>query len=283
MPDTPEDTIADALAFAHRLLDDVGPELRTRFGSIRQATVKGDGTLVTQADIDADSAIAQAIGRRYPDHDLVSEELDTIYDGAPWCWIVDPIDGTTNFARGVPIWGTSIALAHAGWPVMGIFDLPMLGIRYHAVRGQGAWENGAPIEVLPDVDPDSGARYRLSDPALLRNHIFAICSRTPYRFAVNVPLKLRIIGSAAYNFCLAASGVSVASLDSTPKVWDMAAGWLLVSEAGGVVVQLDGDPMFPLVAGRDYRRIAYPQLSAANMDLAEDILDHIQPTQAAAP
>jgi myo-inositol-1(or 4)-monophosphatase len=276
MTDNPNATITDALDFAHALLDDVGAELCLRFGSIRQAEVKGDGTLVTQADLDADNAIAEAIGARFPDHDIVSEELDTVYEGAPWCWIVDPIDGTTNFARGVPVWGVSIALAHAGWPVLGIVDMPMLRVRYHAVRGQGAWEGGAPMRVLAATDPASGARLRLSDPAPLRNHLFAICSRTPYQFVVNVPLKLRLIGSAAYNFCLAASGTSLASLDSTPKVWDMAAGWLLVREAGGVVVQLEGDPMFPLVPGRDYRRIAHPQLSAPNMDLAEDILDHIQ-------
>lgn len=276
MPDDPSATIADAFDFADVLLDDIGAELRRRFGSIRQAAVKGDGTLVTQADVDADNAIAEAIEQRYPDHDLVSEELDTVYEGAPWCWVIDPIDGTTNFARGVPVWGISIALTHEGWPVMGIVDMPMLQMRYHAVRGQGAWENGEPIQVTSAIDPASGARYRLSEPAPLRNHLFAICSRTPHRFVLNVPLKLRLIGSAAYNFCLAASGVTLASLDSTPKVWDMAAGWLLVTEAGGVVVQLEGDPMFPLVPGRDYRRIAYPQLSAPNMDLAEGILDHIQ-------
>lgn len=276
MTDNPETTIADALNFAHELLDEVGAELRTRFGSIRRAQVKADGTLVTQADVDTDHRIAEAIGQRYPDHDLVSEELDTLYEGAPWCWVIDPIDGTTNFARGVPVWGISVALCYAGWPVLGIVDMPMLRVRYHAVRGQGAWENGEPMHVIAATDPASGARYRLSEPGPLRNHLFAICSRTPYHFVVKVPLKLRLIGSAAYNFCLAASGTSLAALDSTPKVWDMAAGWLLVTEAGGVVVQLEGEPMFPLVPGRDYRRVAHPQLSAPNMDLADDILNHLQ-------
>lgn len=261
--------VVDALAFAHGLADDAAECLLSYFGGVRDATVKGDGTLVTQADLEADRLIAGAIQRRYPNHAIVSEELDTVYEGAPWCWIIDPLDGTTNFAQGVPIWGVSIALAYEGWPVMGIASFPTLGTRYHAVKGAGAFQNGQAINVWPAA--------RWTDSSSLRNELLAVCSRTLQRYTVDVPMKLRVIGSAAYNFCLTASGVCAASIDLTSKAWDMAAGWLLVQEAGGVVVSLEGHPMFPLVAGRDYNTIVHPQLSAPNRTIARELKERIQP------
>lgn len=260
--------ITDALAFAQRLAGEVGEQLLDHFSGVREAKLKEDGTLVTQADVEADRLVADAIRERYPYHDIVSEELDTLYGGAPWCWVIDPLDGTTNFAQGIPIWGISIALAYHGWPVMGVIDFPVLGARYHAVRGAGAFGNGEPIAVMRAVG--------LTDSRRMQNEIFAVCSRTIRRFRPDVPMKPRIIGSAAYNFCLTAAGVSLASLDVTPKAWDMAAGWLLVREAGGVVVQLEGKPMFPLISGQDYDTIAHPQLSAPSEAVADELVQHLQ-------
>jgi myo-inositol-1(or 4)-monophosphatase len=272
MTSTNQDTqqmVIDALAFAYKLADDVAECLLGHFGSVRNVEVKGDGTWVTPADLEADHLIADAIRRQYPDHDVVSEELNPVYTGAPWCWIIDPIDGTTNFAQGVPIWAVSIALAFEGWPAMGLIDFPTLGIRYHALKGAGAFENSQPIGVKAAVD--------LGEPESLENELFAVCTRTTQHFRLDVPMKLRIMGSAAYNFCLAAAGVAVASLDMTPKVWDMAAGWLLVREAGGVVTQLEGEPMFPLVAGRDYESIFHPQLSAPGESIARELIQRLKP------
>ncbi len=266
----------DALSFAHHLVDEVAEVLLNYFGGTRDADVKADGTLITQADLEANRLIVGAIQSQYPDHDIISEELNTVYEGAPWCWIVDPLDGTTNFTQGVPVWAVSIALAHAGWPVMGLVDVPPLGIRYHAVKGAGAFEtrtgidrgSGRAIRVMPAVD--------LADSERLQNELFAMCSRTLQRYRVDVPMKPRVIGAAAYNFCLTAAGICVTSMDVTPKVWDMAAGWLLVHEAGGVVQQLEGTPIFPLVAGRDYAATYYPQLSASTASVARDLQRRIR-------
>ncbi|MBS1253012.1 MAG: Fructose-1,6-bisphosphatase/inositol-1-monophosphatase [Anaerolineales bacterium] len=263
-----EDTqVLEALDFAQRLADEVGDRLIEHFGGVREVRLKSDGSLVTQADLEADRMIAGAIRERYPDHDIVSEELDTVYEGAPWCWIIDPIDGTTNFAQGIPVWGVSIALAHEGWPVMGLVDVPPAGTRYHAVKSAGAFENGEPISVA-EVD--------WTDSACLETQLFAACSRTFQNFTTEVPLKPRIVGSAAYDFCLAAAGIAVAAMEVTPKVWDMAAGWLLVREAGGVTVQLEGEPMFPLIPGRDYEAVDYPQLSAPNETIAQELIQRIR-------
>lgn len=261
--------VIEALAFAERLADDVGERLLEHFAGVREARVKDDGTLVTQADLEADRFISGAIGDRYPEHDIVSEELDTVYEGAPWCWIVDPIDGTTNFAQGVPVWGVSIALAYEGMPVLGLVDIPPLDVRYHALQNRGAFENGEPISVMP-LD-------NLGEREELQNELFAVCSRTFKHFSLDaVPLKPRIMGAAAYDFCLTAAGVVVGAIDVTPKVWDVAAGWLLVREAGGIVVQLDGEPMFPMTPGRDYASIKHPHLSAPNEVVAQALQQRLR-------
>jgi myo-inositol-1(or 4)-monophosphatase len=151
---------------------------------------------------------------------------------------------------------------------MGLIDLPPLGMRYHAVKGAGAFENGRHMTVRPPFD--------LSEPASLQNDLFAVCSRTVERYELDVPLKPRVIGSAAYNFCLAAAGIAAAALDVTPKVWDIAAGWLLVHEAGGVVVQIEGKPILPLVLGCDYVAISHPQLSAPDHNTARELMHRIK-------
>lgn len=263
-----QQTATEALRFARELADNVAERLLKHFHGVRHAKIKRDGTLVTQADLEADRFITDAIQQRYPDYDIISEELNTRYEGAPWCWIVDPLDGTTNFAQGVPIWGVSIALAYAGWPVMGVIDFPTLGLRYHAVKGAGAFENDQPIEVMPAVGWDDSPR--------LRNELVAVCSRTVQRYTADIPMKPRILGSAAFNFCLTAAGIALASMEATPKVWDMAAGWLLVHEAGGVVVQLEGAPIFPLAAGQDYATIAYPQLSAPSHSIVAELKQRLR-------
>jgi myo-inositol-1(or 4)-monophosphatase len=269
--DNTEPVVIDALPLAQSLADEVAECLLGHFGNVQDAEVKGDGTLVTRADVEANHIIVDAIRKQYPEHNIISEELGTTYEGAPWCWIVDPLDGTTNFARGIPIWGVSIALAYEGWPVMGVIDLPALRIRYHAVKGGGAFEtctepgrsDDNAIAVMPATV--------LADLKQEQNELVVLCSRTLRHFTLEIPMKPRILGSAAYDFCLTAAGVCLASIDMTPKVWDMAAGWLLVHEAGGVVIQLEGVPMFPLVAGQDYATIAHPLLSAPSAAIAGEI------------
>jgi myo-inositol-1(or 4)-monophosphatase len=256
--------INEALAVTQELADQVRLQLLEAFDGVRAATLKGDGSLVTQTDLEADRIIGEVLRSHFPGHEIVSEELDTVYEGARWCWVVDPLDGTTNFVQGVPIWAISIALLHRGQPVMGLVDVPPLGLRYHAVKGEGAFENGKPIHVRSDV-------VRWENPARLQNELFAVCTRTVRDYRLPHPLKPRVLGVAAYNFCLVANGTALAAMEAMPKIWDMAAGWLLVHEAGGVVHQLAGASVFPLKPGRDYARVKHPYLSAANEALAHEL------------
>ena len=234
--------IADAEKLLHDLADGLRPELLERTGTTA-TTMKGDGTPVTDADVEVNERIAEAIREQFPRHAVLSEELDTSYAGAEWTWIVDPIDGTSNFTTGVPYWCVSVALALEGEPVLGFVDSPPLAARFVAVAGEGATKNGAPNQVRAPVDFDNPENRHV--PLLLTTVIAR-------RARPRVRLKPRVLGSAALDLCLVAQGVAAASLSLRPKVWDHAAGRLLVTEAGGAYVTVEGDPLLPLEPGLEY-------------------------------
>ncbi len=261
--------VREALKTAHALADEVRAHLLQAFAAPRNAMLKGDGTLVTQADLEADRLIAQRLQERFPQHEILSEEMKTAYEGAPWCWVVDPLDGTTNFAHGVPVWAISIALLKDGRPVMGLVDVPPLDLRFHAVKGGGAFLNGQRIRARRD-------RIDWNDEAQLQNELFVACSHTVTGYHLPRPLRVRALGAAAFNFSLVAQGAVLAAMEATPKVWDIAAAWLLIEEAGGVVQRLEGEPMLPLTPGRDYARVMPAHLAVANAALAHELRHRIR-------
>lgn len=248
------------LAFAAQLAAECGQLAAATFG-LHNARRKSDGTLVTRTDEQIDRLISSRIGSAYPAHAILSEEQSTVYDPAfEYTWVVDPVDGTTNFAHGVPIWGVSIALLHGGRPVVGVLDFPLLREQFQALLGNGATRAGERISASPVTEAD--------DEQLLMK-----CTRTDKVFRLRTPLKSRIMGSAAYHICKVADGTAVAGVETTPKVWDLAAACLIVAEAGGVVAAADGDPIFPLRAERrDYKAHSITTLSAANAAM----LQHLQ-------
>ncbi|MBN2147816.1 MAG: hypothetical protein JW726_10525 [Anaerolineales bacterium] len=234
------------------------------------ATFKSDRSFVTEVDLAADKLIAQAIHQGAPGEPLLSEELETgLASLQPAVWIVDPLDGTTNYSLGLHVWGVSIARLVEGQPVLGVLYFPLLDELYVAERGRGAWWNGTPMHV----------RLPVSDQPW---PFFACCSRTHRRYHVSIPYKPRIFGSAAYSFCLLARGAAGVAFEATPKVWDLAAAWLLVQEAGGVITTLKGEQPFPVTAGRDYAKTSYPTLAAASSELLATSRTQIQPRQASA-
>ena len=251
----------DALSFAVQLARQAGDLLMQYYGSEDLvATLKVDHSVVTEADIAADDLIAASIHQFYPDDFLMSEEHQSAYplhefQSDRGVWIVDPLDGTTNFSLGIPIWGVMLARLVGGWPETGVLYFPVLGELYSAQLGQGAFYNGAPLQVQP---PSS--RRPLS--------FFSCCSRTYRFYQVNVPYKTRIFGSTGYSLCALAHSIAIVSFDAAPKIWDIAAAWLVVSESGGVIETLDHSQPFPLQPGIDYSQRHFPTLAAANQELA---------------
>lgn len=245
--------------FASQLAAECGKLAAAGFGR-HTAERKSDGSLVTETDERVDRLISGRITAAYPDHAILSEEQSTAYDPAyAFTWVVDPIDGTTNFAQGLPIWGVSIALLYRGMPVVGVLDFPLLREQYVAVRGQGVLRAGKPLATAPNQVADD-------------EHFLMKCTRTDRAYKLATPLKSRIMGSAAYHLCKVADGSALAGIEMAPKVWDLAAAWLILVEAGGVIAAADGDTIFPLAAeARDYKSRSITTFAAANPALFEHL------------
>jgi myo-inositol-1(or 4)-monophosphatase len=263
--------MADTLTFATLLARQTGQMLlemaqRPDLGWQR----KPDHSMVTEADLAADHAIAAAIRQQYPDDALLSEELAPRLPAA-WqsqdgrgVWIVDPVDGTTNYSLGLPHWGVILCRVCAGQPDLGVLYFPALDELYTAQRGRGAFLNEQPLDLHADdsAQPDG---------------FFVCCSRTFRRYRVQIPYKARILGSAAYSLCSVARGQAALAFESTPKIWDLAAGWLLLQEAGGQVETWDGSQPFPLAATTDYARQSFPLLMGATAAHIAQLRANIHP------
>jgi myo-inositol-1(or 4)-monophosphatase len=196
--------------------------------------------------------IYRGVASQYPSHGLLSEESTLVYHGAEYTWVVDPLDGTNNFANGLPLWGCSIALLQHGQPLLAVLDFPPIGQRYSALRGQGALWNGQPL--------------RVQAPAELHGNDFFILDSRSFRLLdYAVRPKARLLGSAAYDLVAVSSGVAVACCELLPKIWDVAGAWLVLSEAGAVVAPLlSGVSVFPMQVGMDYTERVFPLLAAAS-------------------
>jgi myo-inositol-1(or 4)-monophosphatase len=228
-------------------------------------TLKPDKTVVTEADLAADRLISEAIQKQFPQDSILSEELQPVLSGSSSAvWIVDPLDGTSNFSLGLPIWGISIAKIEGGRPNIAVINFPAIGELYTAELGKGAWLNGNPIQVKPPIPGQPTA-------------FFSCCTRTFRRYEVNLRYKCRVLGSAAYSWCAVARGMALIAFEVTPKIWDVAGGWLVVQEAGGVVGNYDEAQCFPLEADCDYRQRNFPLLMAATPELLEQARQQIKP------
>ncbi len=255
------------LAFAERLSREAGSLLVEHFSRTRTtAAIKPDFSIVTEADLAADRLISEAIKNRYPDDAIVSEELHSEYATArKHVWVIDPLDGTSNFSLGLHLWGVSIARLAEGHPQIGVAYFPLLDELYSAEKNLGAFCDGERLVIPPDAAERPAA-------------FFSCCTRTHRRYAVDVPFKTRIFGSAVYSFSMLVRGSAVLAFESTPKIWDLAASWLLITEAGGVIepYRPENQP-FPLATGHDYSRKNYPTLAAASHDLLNQARRQIVP------
>jgi len=230
-------------------------------------TLKADKTVVTEADLAADRLISSAISQHFPQEAIISEELQPELSAhSPAVWVVDPLDGTSNFSLGLPIWGISIARVVGGIPNIAVVNFPAIGEFYTAELGQGARLNDNSIRVKPPI-PGQPTSF------------FSCCARTFRRYEVNLRYKCRVLGSAAYTWCAVARGTAVIGFEATPKIWDLAGGWLVVQEAGGAIAAYDEVQAFPLVVGWDYRQRNFPTLMAASPELLEQARAQIKPKQ----
>jgi myo-inositol-1(or 4)-monophosphatase len=246
----------DPLVFAVQLALNAGNLLRQYYKPEGiHADEKPDHTVVTEADMAADRLITHEIKVNYPSDTIICEESShLIENNQNPIWIVDPLDGTTNFSLGLTIWGISIARIVNNQPEIGVVYFPLINELYTARRGWGSFLNQKSITV------------RAPDPTQPMS-FFACCSRTYRYYDISIPYKTRILGSAAYSFCLVARGAALLGFDATPKIWDLAAVWLLVEEAGGVITAFEGSSAFPISSHDDFSQTNFPTLAAATADV----------------
>ena len=248
------------LALAIQIAQNTGKYLlEARHNQGLKVSIKEDHSIVTEADLTADHRISGVLKENFPGDTILSEELQPFLrkesaQHTSTVWIIDPVDGSTNFSLGLHYWGVSISRLREGWPDLAVYYFPAVDELYWAQRGQGAFLNGQAIHVQP---PDSSRPLSF----------FTCCSRTYRLYDVSIPYKTRILGSTAYSLCCLARGLALIDFEATPKIWDIAGGWLLINEAGGVVETLNGSRPFPLQAGVDYTHQDFPLLSAATPQL----------------
>ena len=213
--------------------------LRSRFGKISRIRKKAAAEIVTEADTESEEMILSTIRAEFPNHAVLSEECGLIAGASEYKWIVDPLDGTVNFAHQVPLFSISIALAVRDTIVVGIILDPVNDELYSAVSGQGAQLNGEPIQVstirtVADSLLVTGFPYNVReiyDSAMAR-----------YGSCLKASQGMRRLGSAALDLCYVACGRFEGFWEQSLKPWDSAAGTLMVVEAGGRVTTFSDRP-----------------------------------------
>ncbi len=232
------------VAVAVRAAREAGAILLDEFSKPKKFAYKGEVDLVTVADVRSERAITARLRRAFPDHLIVGEELGeqaARESGSRYRWYVDPLDGTTNFAHGFPVFAVSLGLVEGDRPVAGVVYNPILDEMFTAIRNRGALLNGKRIRVSP-------AR-RLAESLLGTGFPTRKRSANPnIRYYWEYTLRshgVRRAGAAALDLCSVACGRFEAFWEFGLKPWDTAAAMLLVEEAGGRVTNWAEKPYHP--------------------------------------
>lgn len=242
---------------------DAGKLMKERFQtSYRIDNKEGINNLVTEVDHASEKLIMDTIRAAFPDHFILSEETGEIVTDSTYKWIIDPIDGTINFANGIPICCVSIGVEKEGQMILGAVYNPFLGEYFFAERGCGAVLNEKPIRVSTKDDVwrsclVTGFPYSYLDTPNSPLDVFG-------RF-IRKGVPVRRLGSAAIDLCWVAAGRFDGFYEHKLQAWDSAAGFLMVEEAGGKVTDFEGRPYSPY----------QPHLVASNGLVHQGILDVI--------
>ena len=207
------------IAQVHAWAAEAGEIARRYFNAV-EARVKADRSVVTAADEEIEQMLRRRICDAYPDHAIIGEEQGGIATDAEYLWAIDPIDGTSGFVQGLPVWGISIGLLHHAEPVLGCFYLPLVGEWYEVDLEGPATFNGRPLQVATGDLLDSDAWI-------------CVPSNSHRRYAIDFPGKIRSLGSMAAYLCYVARGTACGALVGRPAIWDIAAGLAILRRAGG--------------------------------------------------
>jgi myo-inositol-1(or 4)-monophosphatase len=261
-------SLSDDLQYASAVARSAGKVILENYGKVERLTkthVAASAEAVTEADRAAQRHIVAALRQRFPNDGMVGEESDSGQSITFECpnpggrnWVIDPIDGTNNFISGLGMFCVCIGLLDAGQPVLGVVYDVTRGQLYGAAKGHGAWLNDKRIAVLDT--PLSDASMLMLTSNLLEKD--GRCPKWAARWIGQTSWKIRVLGTAALEAVQVAAGVAHGAVTVNGKLWDIAASAAIVIEAGGVVTDLSGQPIFPFDLNR-YAGARVPYLATA--------------------
>jgi histidinol phosphatase-like enzyme (inositol monophosphatase family) len=226
------------IALAQRLADAAGEAIRPWFRNGVDHEAKHDATPVTRADREAEEAMRKILKAESPQDGIVGEEFGIDEGKSGRQWVIDPIDGTTSFLAGRPIFGTLVALVDGGFPLLGIIDQPILKERWLGVTGQQTTFNGRPAhtrackELSQAVLATTGPHYFDDHDGA---HFMALAAKTDH--------KRMVMGGDCYNYAMLASGHIDVVCEAGLKLYDFAALVPVVEGAGGTMCDWNGEPL----------------------------------------
>jgi len=233
--------VSDILRFAEDIARQAGAVVKDGYGNVRHIQQKGVIDLVTEFDKRSEEVVVSNIQQRFPDHAILAEESGHNNTISEYQWVIDPLDGTTNFAHGIPVFCVTIALLRNNTPVLGVAYDPLRNEMFSAELGQGATLNNHPIHVSSQAELGQ-AVISTGFPYDLR-----INSRNNLTQFVHFQLRtlsVRHMGCAALDCAWTAMGRLDGYWEFAVKPWDIGAGALIVREAGGRATAVDGDEDF---------------------------------------
>lgn len=223
-----DDLMLDAIDIARNAGRAIRPYFRSDRLDIHSKLNEAD--IVTAADKASEAIIVKSIKHLYPSHSILSEEMGAENHDGEYRWIIDPLDGTTNFSAGIPIFAVSIGIEHDGVPVVGVVYDPVLDELFTAVKGQGAFLNGSPIHVKNNDRLDRAVvstGFPVDKNVNPDNNLDNVARVLP------LVRGMRRLGSAAMDICYVAAGFTDAYWEMNLHDWDVAAALLILDEAGG--------------------------------------------------
>ena len=223
------------------------------FGNI-SASNKEDGSLITSCDLWSDKTIVDGLASIVPGEGVLSEEGGKCIPNTRAYWIVDPLDGTTNFAAGIPYWSISVARFIDGRPQSSFLIIPTLKKKFVSIQGEGVWLNNQKI------NPKKNNHQ--SECISLCSRSIKILQKKPTSV---FPGKIRLLGVSSLNLTSVAMGQTFGAIESTPKIWDIAAAWLLLEELNCSIEWLETNPL-NLVSGQNMSDINFPLIACRSTE-----------------
>lgn len=231
--------IVSTLEFTKKLALKTGKFTLKAWNKDFKVSLKSVNNLVTEVDLAAEKMIISAIEKRFPTHNILGEEKGQTAKNSDYDWIIDPIDGTTNFAHKHPFYGISIALYYKHKPLIGVVYAPYLKELFWASKGGGAYLNNNKIHVSQTNDLTNSLACTGFPPVHREENL-------PYlKKMLGIAQAIRRCGAATLDFCYIACGRYDVFWEIGLHPWDIAAGRLIIEEAGGTLTQLDNSPIKP--------------------------------------